>query len=39
MVLENQAKLNKDRRAELEAIVNKYSDLNNDTFDSTGDNK
>jgi len=39
MVLENKAKLDKDRRHELEEIVQKYSDLNNDTFDSTGDDK
>ena len=36
MVLENTAKLDKDRRAELEDIVAKYSDTTNDPFDSTG---
>tara|TARA_Y100000389_G_C17337158_1_gene451282 strand:- start:150 stop:473 length:324 start_codon:yes stop_codon:yes gene_type:complete len=36
MVLENSAKLDKERRAELEEIVAKYSDTSNDSFDSTG---
>ena len=36
MVLENTAKLDKARRAELEDIVAKYSDTTNDPFDSTG---
>ena len=36
MVLEHEAKLDKERRAELEAIVAKYTDITNDTFDSTG---
>ena len=36
MVLENSAKLDKERRAELEEIVAKYSDTTNDSFDSTG---
>jgi hypothetical protein len=36
MVLENEAKLDKARRAELEDIVAKYSDTTNDPFDSTG---
>ena len=36
MVLENEAKLDKARRAELEAIVSKYTDITNDPFNSTG---
>lgn len=36
MVLENEAKLDKDRRAELEEIVSKYTDLTNDPFNTTG---
>lgn len=36
MVLENRAKLDRDRTAELEQIVAKYSDTTNDAFDSTG---
>ena len=36
MVLENTAKLDKDRRAELEDIVAKYSDTTNNPFNSTG---
>ena len=36
MVLEHEAKLDKARRAELEAIVSKYTDITNDPFDSTG---
>ena len=36
MVLENQAKLDKKRRAELEDVVAKYSDTTNDSFNSTG---
>ena len=36
MVLEHEAKLDKDRRAELEAIVSKYTDITNDPFNSTG---
>ena len=36
MVLENEAKLDKARRAELEAIVSKYTDIINDPFNSTG---
>ena len=36
MVLENRAKLDKKRTAELEQIVAKYSDTTNDSFDSTG---
>jgi hypothetical protein len=36
MVLENSAKLDKERRAELEEIVAKYSDTTNDDFNSTG---
>ena len=36
MVLEHEAKLDKARRAELEAIVAKYTDITNDTFNSTG---
>lgn len=36
MVLENEAKLNKEKRKELEEIVQKYTDLDNDIFNSTG---
>ena len=36
MVLENEAKLDKARRAELEDIVAKYSDTTNNPFNSTG---
>lgn len=36
MVLEHKAKLDKERRAELEEIVAKYSDTTNDPFDSSG---
>ena len=36
MVLEHEAKLDKERRAELEAIVSKYTDIINDPFNSTG---
>jgi len=36
MVLENEAKLDKDRRAELEEIVSKYTDITNNPFNSTG---
>ena len=36
MVLEHEAKLDKKRRAELEAIVAKYTDITNDPFNSTG---
>ena len=36
MVLEHEAKLDKERRAELEAIVAKYTDITNDAFNSTG---
>ena len=36
MVLEHEAKLDKKRRAELEAIVAKYTDITNDDFNSTG---
>ena len=36
MVLEHEAKLDKARRAELEAIVAKYTDITNDHFNSTG---
>lgn len=34
MILEHEAKLDKDRREELEAIVDKYKDRHNDPFDS-----
>ena len=37
MVLENEAKLNKLKRKELEDILNKYTDLQNESFNSTGD--
>ena len=36
MVLENKAKLDATRRAELEEIIAKYSDTTNNEFDSTG---
>ena len=36
MVLEHVAKLDKKRRAELEEIVARYTDITNDDFDSTG---
>ena len=36
MVLEHEAKLDKERRAELEEIVAKYTDITNDSFNSTG---
>ena len=36
MVLEHKAKLDKERRAELEEIVAKYSDVTSDQFNSTG---
>ena len=36
MVLEHEAKLDKERRAELEAIVSKYTDIINDPFNSSG---
>ena len=36
MVLEHEAKLDKERRAELEAIVSKYTDIINDPFNSQG---
>ena len=36
MVLEHEAKLDKERRAEQEAIVAKYTDITNDSFNSTG---
>ena len=36
MVLEHEAKLDKSRRAELEQIVSKYTDITNDPFNSTG---
>ena len=35
MVLEHEAKLDKERRAELEAIVSKYTDITNDPFNTT----
>jgi len=34
MVLENRAKFDKERREELEAIVDKYTDTHNDPFNS-----
>ncbi len=34
MVLENRAKFDKERREELEAIVDKYSDKHNDTVNN-----
>jgi hypothetical protein len=36
MVLEHKAKLDKERRAELEEIVAKYSDVTSNQFNSTG---
>lgn len=36
MVLEHKAKLDKERREELEEVVAKYSDTTNDPFDSSG---
>lgn len=36
MVLEHEAKLDKKRRAELEEIVARYTDITNDSFNSTG---
>ena len=36
MVLEHQGKLDKKRKAELEEIVAKYSDVTSDQFNSTG---
>ena len=36
MVLEHQGKLDKERRAELEEIVAKYSDVTSNQFNSTG---
>ena len=36
MVLENRAKFDKERREELEAIVDKYTDVHNDPFNSEG---
>jgi len=36
MVLEHKAKLDKERRAELEEIVAKYTDVTSNKFDSTG---
>ena len=36
MALENQAKLDKKRRRELEEIVDRYNDLSNEDFNSTG---
>ena len=36
MVLEHEAKLDKTRRAELEEIVSKYTDITNEDFNSTG---
>ena len=36
MVLEHEAKLDKRRRAELEDIVSKYTDITNDPFNTTG---
>ena len=36
MVLEHKAKLDKERRAELEEIVAKYTDITNNSFDSSG---
>lgn len=36
MVLEHKAKLDKERRDELEEIINKYHAGNNDPFDSGG---
>ena len=39
MVLENRAKFDKERREELEAIVDKYTDTHNDPFNSGGKKK
>jgi hypothetical protein len=39
MVLENRAKFDKERREELEAIVDKYTDIHNDPFNSGGKKK
>ena len=39
MVLENESKLNKLKRKELEDILNKYTDLQNESFNSTGDKR
>ena len=39
MVLENRAKFDKERREELEAIVDKYTDTHNDPFNSIGKKK
>ena len=39
MVLENRAKFDKERREELEAIVDKYTDIHNDPFNSEGKKK
>lgn len=36
MVLEHKARLDKERREELEEVVAKYSDTTNDPFDSSG---
>ena len=36
MVLEHEAKLDKERRAELEEIISRYTDIKNDSFDSSG---
>ena len=36
MVLEHKAKLDQERREELEEVVAKYSDTTNDPFDSSG---
>lgn len=36
MVLEHEAKLDKERRVELEEIISKYTDITNDSFNSTG---
>tara|TARA_Y100000385_G_C12746231_1_gene488961 strand:- start:313 stop:651 length:339 start_codon:yes stop_codon:yes gene_type:complete len=38
MVLENESKLNKLKRKELEDILDKYTDLQNNSFDTTGKN-
>lgn len=39
IVLENRAKFDKERREELEAIVDKYTDTHNDPFNSGGKKK
>ena len=39
MVLENRAKFDKERREELEAIVDKNTDTHNDPFNSIGKKK